>query len=570
LVLLAGCQDTIDLDPLDDSPVREAEVRPKPISGGTLAIIGNFAVASDPDRDLVHIVDLSTDAVRHTVALAPGEEPGRVVAGTDGLAHVVLRGFGGVATLDLASGAVQARRWLCPDPRGLAYDPADATLHVACADGALVQLDEATGDELARQQLAPDLRDVVVIDGSVHVSRFRDAAIVRADGAPVEMGGVGGRQRHVAWKTFVDPQSGGIAMLHQLADTSDIPIDLQPDEVVDESSVPYGGGGGDFCGPTLSGPAITILTPDSVNTFPLGNSRLTVDAAISPTTGVIALAMPGIEEGRSTIQFADFTCFDEDDDEQPTPAIDTGVQITAVAFTPGGRLVMQSREPAKLLIQDEPGPFSPVQVVALEGESRFDTGHEIFHRATESGLSCASCHPEGTDDGHVWSFEGLGLRRTQALDIGLAHTAPFHWDGEMEDLDMLMSEVLAHRMGGKRQSPARAESFARWLFAQERHPADTGREDPEAVASGAALFGSYGCGTCHGGADLGGPNTESIRGHMLQVPSLRRISLRPPFMHDGRSATLDHAVRDMVRNTTGVTEPPADHVAALVAYLNTL
>src|SRR5687768_5371914 len=98
----------------------------------------------------------------------------------------------------------------------------------------------------------------------------------------------------------------------------------------------------------------------------------------------------------------------------------------------------------------------------------FDTGHEIFHRVTESNLSCVSCHPDGTDDGHVWQFVGLGPRRTQSLDIGIEGTAPFHWDGDMDDLDVLMTEVLAHRMGGLRQSEARADSFTRWLFEQER------------------------------------------------------------------------------------------------------
>jgi cytochrome c peroxidase len=68
---------------------------------------------------------------------------------------------------------------------------------------------------------------------------------------------------------------------------------------------------------------------------------------------------------------------------------------------------------------------------------------------------------------------------------------------------------------------------------------------------------------------LGGEGTEPIRGVQLQVPSLRRVSLRPPFMHDGRSQTLEEAVHDMIATTTTV-EPLTENVAALTAYMRTL
>jgi mono/diheme cytochrome c family protein len=242
-------------------------------------------------------------------------------------------------------------------------------------------------------------------------------------------------------------------------------------------------------------------------------------------------------------------------------------QVTAVAYDNGGRLVMQSREPARILVSED--EWSQPTVIELGGESRFDTGHEIFHRATDSGLSCASCHPEGTDDGHIWEFDGLGPRRTQALDVGLRDTAPFHWDGDMDDFDTLMSEVLAHRMGGKRQSTERADSFTRWVFDQERPAADDGQRDPGLVAQGEALFTAHACDKCHDGPALGGQRTERISGVAKQVPTLRRVSLHPPFMHDGRAHTLADAVRDMIDTTSPLTATDAD-VEALTAYLRTL
>lgn len=578
LVALAGCQDVIDLDPIDRRAPVEAAVRPRPISGGTLLITadGTTAVAADPDRDLVHVVSLDSSRVRHTIALEPGDEPGRVVQGPGSRVHVVLRGSGGLATVDAEEGSVLSRRELCPDPRGLAFDPELAALHVACADGTLVSLDEASGAELERRQLSPDLRDVVMSNGELYVSQLRSASILDADGTRLTAPNVGSDSLPtVAWRTWAG-DDGRLWMLHQLSSTQPVPTEPPPPEGGDRGDggeggdLPYGGGGG--CQMGIAGAALTSFTDGLPQTIPLPGAALSVDAAVSPDGRFVALAMPGAEEGKKSFgvmvaddfcAFSDFFFGEPDDEDDPV----RDEQVTAVAFTPSGTLVMQSREPARILVQYEL-PFGDLVTIDLEGEPRYDTGHEIFHRRTDSGLSCATCHPEGTDDGHVWVFEGLGKRRTQPLDVGLEGTAPFHWDGDMGDLDILMEEVLAHRMGGKRQSSARGQSFTRWLFAQQRPPAKTGG-DAVLVARGEELFGTYACGHCHSGSVLGGTMTTPIRDKELQVPSLRRVSLHPPFMHDGRSRTIEDAVRDMIETTTSTNASPED-VEALSAYMRTL
>ena len=95
-------------------------------------------------------------------------------------------------------------------------------------------------------------------------------------------------------------------------------------------------------------------------------------------------------------------------------------------------------------------------------KGRADIAHmmqDLFHRDAESGLSCASCHPDGSDDGHVWQFSGQGMRRTQPVDVSLAGTAPFHWDGSLREVKDLMGEVFVNRMGGVHQS---AERLTAW------------------------------------------------------------------------------------------------------------
>ena len=73
-------------------PTVIASAPPPPISGGTLLASrdGSRAVAADPERDSVYVVDLKTHAVA-VVALTPGDEPGRVVEDGAGRVHVALR-----------------------------------------------------------------------------------------------------------------------------------------------------------------------------------------------------------------------------------------------------------------------------------------------------------------------------------------------------------------------------------------------------------------------------------------------------------------------------------------------
>ena len=100
----------------------------------------------------------------------------------------------------------------------------------------------------------------------------------------------------------------------------------------------------------------------------------------------------------------------------------------AVAFDGTGRVVVQTREPSALfVVAGAAGTTS----ISLSSVSRADTGHAIFHGNAGGMIACASCHPEGTEDGRVWNFSCEGPRRTQSLGGGLAGTEPFHWNGEL-------------------------------------------------------------------------------------------------------------------------------------------
>lgn len=211
----------------------------------------------------------------------------------------------------------------------------------------------------------------------------------------------------------------------------------------------------------------------------------------------------------------------------------------AIAANPAFRagIVVQTRQPSGIVIIDDITNNLPRRVSFDDGTTR-DTGFEIFHRDSGGGIACASCHPEGAEDGAVWRFSDMGDRRTQSLEANLAGTAPFHWDGKLASVGSIMSRVFVDRMGGVHQSPQRLAALRDYLFAQQPPPAMRQAGDP-AVERGRELFDASGCNDCHNGEHLTNNRTANVgTGAALQVPSLVGIGYRAPFMHTGCAKTL--------------------------------
>ena len=65
-------------------PTRHLGEAPPPISGGTLLVTGDgHAIASDPDRDRIFVVELATRSVRE-IEVPARSEPGRAVEDDNG------------------------------------------------------------------------------------------------------------------------------------------------------------------------------------------------------------------------------------------------------------------------------------------------------------------------------------------------------------------------------------------------------------------------------------------------------------------------------------------------------
>jgi Cytochrome c len=574
--------------------VVEAEDSPPPIAGGTLAIVGqgHRAAVSDPDHDQVVVVDLDTMTITSTIALSRGDEPGRLVEDGEGRLHVALRKGRGVAVVDPVSNSVLARLPVCGHPRGLAFQASTNAIHVACVGGELVSYTASNGAPLRKLRLERDLRDVVVDGDRLLVSRFRAAEllVVESNGtvtgklrpppSTAQQGGrppLGSKIAAVAWRTVASPD-GGALMVYQLLGTSFVPT----------TAGGYGGGGG-TCGGIIS-TAVSVLRADgssaTVENLPV---VLPVDVATTPNREVAVVSAGWTPTSKALFNYVatavppvpalthpriHLGCGRGSPPPPSPPPANLAFEaesvpegrVVAVGYGPGQKIVVQTREPATVMFGE--------QTVFLPGRRRKHTGHELFHLGTLGGLACASCHPEGHEDGQVWNFTDLGPRRTQSIGGGIRGTEPFHWNGDMTDFSVLARDVFNSRMSGPSITSGHVESLLRWIDKIPRMEAPLA-EDAAAVERGRAVFNdaNVGCASCHSGEKLTNNATVDVKtGGVFQVPSLIGLAWRAPYMHQGCAPTLagrfdSCAGGDAHGHTSDLT---AEQRADLVVYLDTL
>ena len=571
-----------------------------PITGGTMLVTrdGNHAVIADPDRDRIVSVDLVSEQITSELALTAGDEPGRLVEDGAGRIHVALRRGGAVLTLtDAVAGEVASRRYACGEPRGLAWDAATDQLHVACATGELVSFAASGGDAIRTLRLERDLRDVIVSGANLVVTKFRTAEVLTIDPlgtvidrtAPLTLTRSGGFEGPViedgirsfptiAWRTIALPD-GRVVISHQRA--KDQVLGIRDD----------GGYGGD-CGTGPVESSITLLAPGAAPfaVQPFTHDALPVDLAVSSDGTQLAVVAAGSKQV-ITVPADQLTLPDQDHCPPPNPHPvpptdpnpddddddddDNDDQLgtpTSVAFRANNELVIFYPELPGLVIRT-PGSTGTGRTIKLTGERGHDAGRAVFHTQTRLALACASCHPEGREDGRAWNFDELGIRRTQSLAGHILERAPYHWTGDMATLPVLMDDVFAVRMGGGALSDRQKTSLGPWL---DRIPAPAASiGDPPAIERGRALFESsaLGCVSCHNG-DLHS-NLQLMNvgtGELFKVPSLLGVGARAPYMHDGCAATLlDRFTTCGGGDAHGMTSQlDAQKLSDLVAYLESL
>ncbi len=210
-----------------------------------------------------------------------------------------------------------------------------------------------------------------------------------------------------------------------------------------------------------------------------------------------------------------------------------------------------------------------------------ERGRRLFYSAIDrevtsrtGGVSCATCHFDGRDDGLTWTFEEDGAKvrlQTPSLAGRVSETAPLTWRDDVGSVaeEALLTSTL--RMGGK--GPDDADLFAIQAFVDAIRLPILPEQDDALVAEGAAIFAreDVGCATCHSGYRLTDGQHHEVAGLVSNTPSLNGVAATAPYLHDGSFGTLDELLDWTSAGAMGDTSMLSERErGALEAYLRSL
>ncbi|MEO6807737.1 MAG: di-heme oxidoredictase family protein [Isosphaeraceae bacterium] len=263
------------------------------------------------------------------------------------------------------------------------------------------------------------------------------------------------------------------------------------------------------------------------------------------------------------------------------PLVRLGANPRGIALSPdGGEVyVLNALDFSVWVFRAE--PFAKVAEIKVSrnplGEQVL-LGKRLFHSANQPMTSrrwvaCSSCHPDGDTDGRTWR-NPEGPRNTPAL-FGVAQTHPIHWSADRDEVQdfehtirgplMQGAGLVKGAIGAPLSEPLAGRSpeldaLAAYCNSLEPtlspHTRETGKLST-AAERGRQLFESdaVGCSACHRapnytdgrlkprpfrlhnvGTGTGDP-LETL-GPSFDTPSLIGVYRTPPYLHDGRAATL--------------------------------
>lgn len=208
-------------------------------------------------------------------------------------------------------------------------------------------------------------------------------------------------------------------------------------------------------------------------------------------------------------------------------------------------------------------------------------GRRLFHAAADpriasDGRACASCHPDGRDDGLVWSSPE-GPRQTIALAGRINHAPPYGWRGQQSTVKEHMQQTMKN-LKGSGLTDAEHDALNAYLVSM-KGPPPTRRELTTEETRGRYVFvNEAACSGCHAEKtaftdnevhDVSSATTADKSGAFL-APSLHFVGESGPFFHDGRYATLEELLKKSDGKMGSTAHLSAVDLKALEAYLRTL
>jgi cytochrome c peroxidase len=197
------------------------------------------------------------------------------------------------------------------------------------------------------------------------------------------------------------------------------------------------------------------------------------------------------------------------------------------------------------------GPARPT--LARQGEAIFYDARRSHHQ----WFSCHTCHPDGHTSGRTFDTlndDSDGNPKLTPTLRGVTKTGPWTWHGWQKDLNQSIEKSLTQTLFGPKPPAEDVQAMLAFLGTLEHPPNPNRRPDgtlSELAQRGQALFqGKARCVRCHQGEHYTSAKNYDVKLEsdgspfdLWNPPSLRGLHDRGPFLHDGRAATLEEALR---------------------------
>jgi YVTN family beta-propeller protein len=252
--------------------------------------------------------------------------------------------------------------------------------------------------------------------------------------------------------------------------------------------------------------------------------------------------------------------------------IPTGANPKGLALSPDGKMLYVAEHLQDRIAVINTENLETIGTIGLGGSGRITVarrGRQLLNNAGhtfQNQYSCYTCHPDAHEDGLVYNMAskdmGRNITNTQSLR-NIGDTPPYKWNGK---------NLTVYRQDGMRFSTVltRTEAFsykdldalAAYIMTGIPNPPNLqynpNGELTEAQKRGKAIFErthdingyeipvTNRCVTCHPApyftnkkmADVGtlAATDDSI---LFDTPHLNNILYSPPYLHDGRAATLE-------------------------------
>lgn len=521
--------------------------------------------------------------------VAVGAEPYGVIAPEDGKRlYVTVSQTGEVLQMDPVSLEVLKRWPIEAEPRWIAVHPSGKQVYVASAMQPILTVIDTDSGEASRVRIAN-----IDFGGSTRPARITGDPAVSPDGQYVAVPTL-----HLDHEQPIDDESlpppGGYYGGRFGPTVTLIPVGEGRADVVNSVlvSLPQGGDllgypssvtwspSGEELWVSIEGAggvmAVDMTQPKNDSSifeaFFVGTDDGVVDGSVrsltfKPTVSTIA------PRGTRGVAFIDdarafaYGFIDRSVYELPTADVRADIKTaSSQAFSVPKTVVLT---PGALQVETAPQSLTPE---LAEGLHLFYSTTDSRVSAGGSGLSCATCHFEGRDDGLSWTFL-RGKRQTPSLAGQVSLTEPVRWEGDRVTVEEDAAMTSRDAMGGKGMDEgelANIAGFIDWIRDVDLERPST--QDP-AVLRGQAIFerNDVGCASCHNGPRLTNNQTYAMFGINVQTRSLVGLKATAPYMHDGAAATLADVVQMAQSGAMGDTSmlAPAEK-ADLIRYLESL